>query len=121
MKVDRNSLQEAENTIAALKEETSSYRDRVGILMKILYGLIAFCVVLLFIVINLVLKKKDMKAELNDYRSLGYPAENTAEYSNGQGYEVRRTIHRGMTVRNLQARISALRNLKDRIWVPRSL
>lgn len=87
VKVDRNSLQEAENTIAALKEETSSYRDRVGILMKILYGLIAFCVVLLFIVINLVLKKKDMKAELNDYRSLGYPAENTAEYSNGQGYD----------------------------------
>lgn len=87
VKVDRNSLQEAENTIAALKEETSSYRDRVGILMKILYGLIAFCVVLLFIVINLVLKKKDLKAELNDYRSLGYPSENPADYSNGQDYD----------------------------------
>ena len=51
-----------------------------------MYGLIAFCVVLLFIVINLVLKKKDLKAELEDYRSLGYPAQSAADYSNGQDY-----------------------------------
>ena len=86
VKVDRNSLQEAENTISALKTETSSYRDRVGILMKILYGMIAFCVVLLFIVINLLLKKKDLKAELNEYRSMGYPQETSGSYSKGQEF-----------------------------------
>lgn len=94
VRVDRNSLEEANNTIEALKTEVSSYRDRVGILMRILYGMIAFCVVLLFVVINLVLKKKDMKAELNEYRSFGYPpsdagypdAQDAGAYSQGADY-----------------------------------
>lgn len=72
VKVDRNSLEEAENTIAALKKETANYRDRQNFLMKVLYGLIAFCVVLLFVVINLILKKKDLKAELRTYQAYGY-------------------------------------------------
>ena len=38
----------------------------------IMYVLIGLSVILLFVVINLLLKKKDMKAELNDYRSYGY-------------------------------------------------
>ncbi len=70
--VDRDTLEEAENTIAVLKEETSSYRDRVNLLMIILYALIAVCVILLFIVINLLLRRRDMKAELNSYRDAGY-------------------------------------------------
>lgn len=84
VKVDRNSLEEAENTISTLKTETSSYRDRVNLLMKILYGLIAFCVVLLFIVINLILKRRDLKAELQAYRGYGYPQEEP-EGENGYG------------------------------------
>lgn len=72
VKVDRNSLEEAENTIATLKAETASHRDRLNLLMKVLYGLIGFCVVLLFAVINLILKKRDLKAELREYRSYGY-------------------------------------------------
>lgn len=86
VKVDRTALEEAENTITALKTETSSYRDRAGILMKILYGMIAFCVVLLFVVINLILKKKDLKAELNEYRGYGYPQGQTSGYPEEQGY-----------------------------------
>ncbi len=86
VKVDRTALEEAENTINALKTETSSYRDRASILMKILYGMIAFCVVLLFVVINLILKKKDLKAELNEYRGYGYPQEDTAAYPQEQQY-----------------------------------
>ncbi len=70
--VDRDTLEEAENTIAVLKEETSSYRDRVNLLMIILYALIAICVILLFIVINLLLRRRDMKAELKSYRDAGY-------------------------------------------------
>ena len=92
VKVDRNSLQEAENTIATLKAETANYRDRQSLLMKVLYGLIAFCVVLLFVVINLILKKKDLKAELRTYQAYGYAGgeegsvmENQDSY--GQAYD----------------------------------
>lgn len=87
VKVDRNSLQEAENTISTLKKETGSYRDRISLLMKILYGLIAFCVILLFIVINLILKKKDLKAELQEYRGYGYPQDMDAGYEDSTGYD----------------------------------
>ncbi len=73
VKVERESLQAAETTISALKTEAGSYRDRMELLMNILYGMIAFCVVLLFVVINLLLKKKDLKAELRNYRGYGYP------------------------------------------------
>ena len=78
VKVDRTTLQEAENTINALKDETRSYRNRSTMLMRILYGMIAFSVVLLFIVINLLLKKKDLKSELQKYRGYGYRQEQEA-------------------------------------------
>ncbi|MCC8044573.1 MAG: cadherin-like beta sandwich domain-containing protein [Clostridiales bacterium] len=73
--VARETLEEAQNTIATLKSETSSYRDRVNLLMKILYGMIGLCVVLLFTVINLLLKNSDRKSELNAYREMGYSLE----------------------------------------------
>ena len=72
VKVDRNALEEAEKTISTLKTETGNYRDRVTLLTRILYGMIALCVILLFAVINLVLKKKDLKAELQNYMGYGY-------------------------------------------------
>lgn len=84
VKVDRNTLMEAENSIAALKEEANSYRDRLSMLMNILYGLIGFSVVLLFVVINLILKKRDLKKEVETYRGYGYPQE-----MNDYGYEQR--------------------------------
>lgn len=72
VRVDRNSLQEAENTITDLKDEITRYRDNMSRLTMIMYVLIGLSVILLFVMINLLLKKKDMKAELNDYRSYGY-------------------------------------------------
>lgn len=87
VKVDRTVLGEAENTIETLKKETSSFRDRVDLLTKILYGMIALCVILLFAVINLILKKKDLKAELQEYRGYGYPEEGRQDgYGNDPGY-----------------------------------
>ncbi|MCD7765443.1 MAG: hypothetical protein LUH53_02855, partial [Lachnospiraceae bacterium] len=70
----KETLEEADNTITTLKSEVSSYRDRVNLLMYILYGMIGLCVVLLFVVINLLLKRKDMRAELETYRGLDYSA-----------------------------------------------
>ena len=96
VKVDRNALEEAEKTISTLKTETGNYRGRVTLLTRILYGMIALCVILLFAVINLVLKKKDLKAELQNYMGYGYdPGAGEADggyaaqagYDNG-GYDV---------------------------------
>lgn len=72
VKVDKNSLQEAENTITNLKGQITEYKEKVSLFTKIMYGLIGLAIILLFVVINLLLKKKDLKAELNDYRSYGY-------------------------------------------------
>jgi hypothetical protein len=53
--------------------------------------MIAFCVVLLFVVINLVLKKKDLKAELKAYRAYGYQMGEAGQGQdeNGEVYENR--------------------------------
>lgn len=84
VKVDRTALEEAENTISALKDETRSYRDRSTMLMRLLYGMIAFSVILLFIVINLLLKKKDLKAELQEYMGYDYAPGPQENYAGGQ-------------------------------------
>lgn len=90
VKVDRNALEEAEKTISTLKTETGNYRDRVTLLTRILYGMIALCVILLFAVINLALKKKDLKAELQNYMGYGYdPGAGEADsgYAAQTGYD----------------------------------
>lgn len=86
VKVDRDTMQAASDTVEALKKEVQDYRDRLGMMMKILYGLIAFCVILLFAVINLILKKKDLKKELENYMGYGQPEYNNGGYD-GQAYE----------------------------------
>ena len=58
VRVDRNSLQEAENTITDLKDEITRYRDNMSRLTMIMYVLIGLSVILLFVVINLLLKEK---------------------------------------------------------------
>ena len=72
VRVDKNTIQEAENTITALKNEIGSYRETVSLYTRIMYGLIGLAVILLFVIINLILRKRDLKAELNDYRRIGY-------------------------------------------------
>ncbi len=84
VRVERNTIEEAANTITDLKSDITKYRDTISMYTKIMYGLIAVAVVLLFIVINLILKKKDLKAELNEYRSLGYSNSNGKHVQNAQ-------------------------------------
>ena len=72
VKVDKNTIAEAEKTITTLQGEISNYRNTVTLYSRIMYGLIALAVILLFIVINQILRKKDLKDELKEYRSLGY-------------------------------------------------
>lgn len=57
---------ETDNTAALLRTQVTELQGKVDLSMKILYGMIAFAVVLLFIIINLILKNKDLKDDLRD-------------------------------------------------------
>ena len=83
VRVDKNTIQEAENTITNLKGDIAKYQDTISLYTKIIYGLIAVAVLLLFIVINLILRKRDLKAELNDYRSLSAKKNKKQPYKGG--------------------------------------
>ena len=85
VKVDKNTIQEAEDTITTLKGDITRYRDTVSLYTKIMYGLIALSVIMLFLVINLILKKRDLKRELNEYRSLGYTREQASSVRSNHG------------------------------------
>ena len=79
VEVDRNTVAEAQNTINDLKKEIARYRDTVQTYTYLIYGMIALCVIMLFIIINQIIRKKDLKDELNDYRSLGYSNSKSAQ------------------------------------------
>ena len=68
VKVDRNSLQDAENTIEKLQETITEQRNHVRMLTYVLYALIAVSIVFLFIVISQLLRKRDIAQELAFYK-----------------------------------------------------
>ena len=72
VKVPKDTVDQAERTIKDLQEEITTYRNTTNLYTKIIYGLIAGCVVLLFLVVNLALRGRDLKREVKEYRSLGY-------------------------------------------------
>lgn len=73
VKVDKNSLQEAENTIERLQKEMQVYKDRNHLFSYVIYALIAIAVIFLFLIINLVLKRKDLSHELKEIRKNDLP------------------------------------------------
>ena len=54
-----------------LNNQVNSYKERLDLSMKIIYGLIAFSVLLLFIIINQILRNKDLKDDLRDMEEMG--------------------------------------------------
>lgn len=79
VRVEKNTIQEAENTIDRLKGEIATQQERIANFRNIIYGLVALSVVLLIIVINLIIRRRDLKRELNDYRRLGYVPDKKAK------------------------------------------
>ena len=71
VKVDRNSLQDAENTIEKLQKTITEQRSHISMLTYVLYALIAVSIIFLFIVISLLLRRRDMAQELAFYRESG--------------------------------------------------
>ena len=68
VKVDRNSLVDAENTIEKLQTEITAQREHIRLLTYVLYGLIAVSIIFLFILISLLLRRRDLSHELREYR-----------------------------------------------------
>lgn len=66
--------QQAENesnkaAVQTLTTENNDLNSRLDLLMKVLYGLIAFAVILLFFVINQSLRNKDLKDDLKEAKA----------------------------------------------------
>lgn len=79
VRVFRDTVSNAQNTITTLKGEIIAYKDQINLYTKIIYGLIALSVLLLFLLINLLLKNRELKEELKDYRSYGYSDSKSAQ------------------------------------------
>lgn len=68
VKVDRNSLEDAEKTIEKLQETITEQRNHISMLTYVLYALIAVSIVFLFIVISQLLRRRDIAQELAFYK-----------------------------------------------------
>ena len=68
VKVDRNSLQDAENTIEKLQKTIMEQRSHISMLTYVLYALISVSIIFLFIVISQLLRRRDMAQELAFYK-----------------------------------------------------
>ena len=84
VKVDRNSLQDAENTIEKLQKTITEQRSHISMLTYVLYALIAVSIVFLFIVISQLLRRRDMAQELAFYKN-GDPGRSGAVAEDGWG------------------------------------
>lgn len=60
---------ENEEKVNTLTTENEQLTQRLDVLLKVLYGLVAFAVILLFFIINQSLRNKDLKDELKEARS----------------------------------------------------
>lgn len=55
-----------DNTVKLLQAQVDRLKENTDLTMKIIYGLIALAVILLFVIINLILKNRDLKDDLKD-------------------------------------------------------
>lgn len=55
-----------DTTVQLLQAQVDRLKENTDLTMKIIYGLIALAVILLFVIINLILKNRDLKDDLKD-------------------------------------------------------
>lgn len=67
----------AESEANSLRLQLDDLKDKNSMTLKVIYGLIALAVILLFIIINLILKNRDLKDDLRD-------AENELDYQTNE-------------------------------------
>lgn len=73
------------DTVKMLNTQMDQVNQKLELAMKILYGMIAFAVILLFIIINLALKNKDLKDDLRE-------AENTLDFNTNEFARKEKTL-----------------------------
>ncbi|WP_394926083.1 cadherin-like beta sandwich domain-containing protein [uncultured Robinsoniella sp.] len=73
------------DTVKMLNTQVEQVNQKLELAMKILYGMIAFAVILLFIIINLALKNKDLKDDLRE-------AENTLDFNTNEFARKEKTL-----------------------------
>ena len=79
----RETLEQTDHTIQEQRGEIARYRDTVNLYIKIIYGLIAGCVVLLFLVMNMLLRNHSLKGKLKEARAEAQEAAKAAPMMNG--------------------------------------
>ena len=62
--------EQMQNQVTTLTKENEDLTDRMNLLMKIMYGLVGFAVLLLFFIINQSLRNRDLKEDLKEAREL---------------------------------------------------
>ncbi|EET59896.1 hypothetical protein BRYFOR_08019 [Marvinbryantia formatexigens DSM 14469] len=70
--------EQAKNQVTTLTNENEDLTNRIDLLMKIMYGLVGFAVLLLFFLINQSLRNKDLKEDLKEARG---QAEDSREFT----------------------------------------
>lgn len=73
------------DTVKMLNTQVEQVNQKLELAMKILYGMIAFAVILLFIIINLALKNKDLKDDLRE-------AENNLDFNTNEFARKEKTL-----------------------------
>lgn len=62
--------EQMQNQVTTLTTENEDLTERINVLMKIMYGLVGFAVLLLFFIINQSLRNRDLKEDLKEAREL---------------------------------------------------
>lgn len=62
--------EQMQNQVTTLTTENEDLTERINLLMKIMYGLVGFAVLLLFFIINQSLRNRDLKEDLKEAREL---------------------------------------------------
>ena len=74
--------EQMQNQVTTLTTENEDLTERINVLMKIMYGLVGFAVLLLFFIINQSLRNRDLKEDLKEARENAYAATQWVQFEN---------------------------------------
>ncbi len=110
-------FEQAKAQLTSLTRENEDLTNRISLLMKILYGLVGFAVLLLFFMINQSLRNKDLKEDLKEARQAEENQEFARKEQNMQQtyyYNPQQNMQQGMdTARKAPERMYAAQPMAD--------
>lgn len=109
-------FEQMQNQVTSLTNENEDLTNRINLLMKILYGLVGFAVLLLFFMINQSLRNKDLKEDLKEARQAEENNEFARKEQNMQQtyyYNPQQNMPRGMDSRKAPERTYAAQPMAE--------